>query len=82
MHLLVIVQNNQELSGNDIAVKQQTLETAQQGFQSALYERATGTGLWPPHSADKIKCYTTGKTYSRSLNKQLALFDGFTQQNS
>jgi hypothetical protein len=78
--LLVIVQNNQVLSGNYIAAKKQPLETAQLGFKSPLDECATGTGLRSPHSADMNKCFITGATYSRSLNKQLALFDGITQK--
>ena len=82
VHLLVIVQNNQVLSGNYVTVKQRTLRTAQWGFQSPLDERATGTGLRPQHSADLNKCFISGATYGRSLNKQLALSDGFTQQNS
>ena len=70
VHLLVTAQNSQVLSGNYTAVKQQTLETVQWGFQSPLDELATGTGLWPPHSADMNKCFITGMTYSRSLQEK------------
>jgi len=62
MHLLVKVQNSQVLSGIYTAAKQQTMETAQRGFQSPLDEFASGTGLWPAHSADMNKCFATGAT--------------------
>jgi len=82
VHLLVIVQNSQVLNGNYTAVKQQTLEAAQQGFQSPLDELATGTGLWPPHSADMNECFYYWGDLQQKFTEKLNICDGSTEENS